>query len=222
MLATLTMIKMNSKQPLLVKIGGLCGVLGPVVVFTCIALAISYSPWFTWTGNWISDLGGMAGETPVWAARGIASIIFNTGLIIAGAMGVMFANAMRKTSMFKSRLGHLGTLLLVFTMATLCAIGVFPEPIGFLHTFVSSVFFILITLSLLFIGTAMRTASEQPVWWFVTFLGGITLCSLPFLLIPRPWGGHAIAEMVPIGSLTVFALVLGSGLLMGKFALYSE
>lgn len=82
---------MSFRQPILVKISVLFGVFAPIIAFSCIALAIYHSPWFTWTGNWLSDLGGMSGETPIWTAHGIASVFFNFGLIMAGVMGVVFA-----------------------------------------------------------------------------------------------------------------------------------
>jgi len=213
---------MSSKLPMLVRIAGLCGVFAPIIAFTCIAIAIYYSTCFTWTGNWLSDLGGMAGEKPIWAARGIASVIFNVGLIITGIMGVVFATAIRRTRMLNTRLGRIGTLLLVLDMSALCAVGIFPETTGNLHALVSSIFFFLVVLSLLLIGTVMRKASEKTLGCFVTLLGAISLCSLPLLLIPQPWGSNAVAEMFSIVSIAVFAIVFGISLFKGKFELRSE
>jgi len=213
---------MSSKLPMLVRIAGLCGVFAPIIAFTCIAIAIYYSTCFTWTGNWLSDLGGMAGEKPIWAARGIASVIFNVGLIITGIMGVVFATAIRRTRMLNTRLGRIGTLLLVLDMSALCAVGIFPETTGNLHALVSSIFFFLVALSLLAIGTVMRKASEKTLGWFVTLLGAISLCSLPLLLIPQPWGSNAVAEMFSIVSIAVFAIVFGISLLKGKIELHLE
>jgi len=207
---------------MLVRIAGLCGVFAPIIAFTCIAIAIYYSTCFTWTGNWLSDLGGMAGEKPIWAARGIASVIFNVGLIITGIMGVVFATAIRRTRMLNTRLGRIGTLLLVLDMSALCAVGIFPETTGNLHALVSSIFFFLVALSLLAIGTVMRKASEKTLGWFVTLLGAISLCSLPLLLIPQPWGSNAVAEMFSIVSIAVFAIVFGISLLKGKIELHLE
>ena len=213
---------MSSKQPMLVRIAGLCGVFGPIVAFICIASSIYYSAWFTWTGNWLSDLGGMVGETPIWAAHGIASVVFNVGLIITGIMGVVFATAIRRIRMLNTRLGRIGTLLLVLDMSALCAVGIFPETTGDLHALVSLIFFFLVALSLLAIGTVVRKSSEKTLGWFVTLLGAISLCSFPFLFTPQPWGSNAVAEMFPIVSIAVFTIVFGIGLFKGKFELRSE
>ena len=210
---------MSLKQPISMRISGLCGIFGPIVGFICIAFAIYYSDWFNWTGNWLSDLGGMPGETPIWAARGIASVIFNSGLIITGIMGVVFASAIRKIRMFNTRLGRIGTLLLILNMSALCAIGIFPETTGYLHTLVSLIFFFLVAFSLLVIGTAVRKSSGKTLGGFVTLLGAISLCSFPFLFIPRPWGSNAIIELFPIISISILAIIFGIALIKDSFEL---
>ena len=210
---------MNSKQPISMRISGLCGIFGPIVGFICIAFAIYYSDWFNWTGNWLSDLGGMPGETPIWAARGVASVIFNSGLIVTGIIGVVFASAIRKIPMFNTRLGRIGTLLLILDMSALCAIGIFPETTGYLHALVSLIFFFLVALSLLVIGTVVRKSSRKTLGGSVTLLGAISLCSFPFLFIPRPWGSNAIIELFPIISISIFAIVFGIVLIKDNFEL---
>jgi len=201
------------------RISGFCGLFSPIVGFICIAFAIYYSDWFNWTGNWLSDLGGMPGETPIWAARGIASVIFNSGLIIAGIMGAIFVSAIRKIRMLNTRLGCIGTFLLILDMSALCAIGIFPETTGYFHAFVSLVFFFLVALSLLVIGTSLRKSSGKTLGGFVTLLGAISICSFPFLFIPRPWGSNAIIELFPIITISIFAIVFGYSLIKESFEL---
>ena len=208
---------MNSKKPILIKIYGLCGLFSPIVGFISIAFAIYYSDWFSWTENWLSDLGGIQGETPIWAARGISSIIFNGGLIITGIMGFVFANAIRKLRLLNTRLGRIGTSLLILDMFSLCAIGIFPETTGYFHTFVSVMFFFLGAISLLVIGTSLRKSSERTLGGFVTLLSVISIFSFPFIFIQRPWGSNAIIEMVPIISIAIFAMVFGISLIKGRF-----
>jgi hypothetical membrane protein len=210
---------MNSKNPILIKISGLCGIFSPIVGFICIALAIYFSDWFSWTENWLSDLGGIPGETPIWAARGISSIIFNGGLIIAGIMGFVFAYAIRKIRILNTRLGRIGTLLIILDMCALCAIGIFPETTGNLHTLVSVMFFFLGAISLLVIGISLRKSSEKTLGGFVTLLCIISICSFPFIFVSRPWGSNAIIEMVPIISISIFAIIFGIQLIKGKFEL---
>lgn len=210
---------MNSKKPILIKISGFCGLFSPIVGFICIALAIYYSDWFSWTENWLSDLGGIPGETPIWAARGISSIIFNGGLFIAGIMGFVFAFAIRKIRILNTRLGRIGTLLIILDMFALCAIGIFPETTGDLHTLVSVMFFFLGAISLIVIGISLRKSSEKTLGRFVTLLSLISFCSFPFIFVSRPWGSNAIIEMFPIVSISIFAIVFGISLIKGRFEL---
>jgi len=210
---------MNSKQVLLLKVAGLCGVLVPIIAFVFITFAIYYSPWFIWTDNWLSELAGRAGERPIWAARGIISLLFNIGAIIAGIMGIICAIAARKISKLNTSLGRLGTLLLFIDMLALCAIGIFPITTGFLHDVVSITFFILVPLSLISIGTVFRSASEKRIGWFITIFGVISICAFPFFLVPQPWGSNAIVEMIPITSISASAIVFGVNLFKGDFDL---
>jgi len=207
------------KREGLLKVSGLCGILGPVIAFTCVGVAVYYSPWFSWTENWLSDLGGTAGEKPIWAAHGIASVIFNVGLIITGIIGIVFAIGIRKSGMLNTHLGRLGTLFLLLNMSALCGVGIFPETTGYLHTLVSLVFFSLVPLSLLSIGTVVRKSSEKTLGWLTTPLGVISLCSFPVLFIPRPWGSNAVAEMVPSIAISIFSIMFSIRLLKAGLSL---
>jgi hypothetical membrane protein len=202
--------KMNSKQPMMLKVAGFCGMLFPFVFFICISLAIYYSPWFSWTENWLSDMNGVI-------YKNNASVFFNAGFIISGIIGFVFAVTIRKTRLLTKGLGRLGALLLILDMSALCAIGIFQT--GHLHTLVANTFFFMAGLSLIPIGIALRKSSEKTLGGFITLLGVFSLCSLPFLSISQPWGSNAVAEMFPIISISVFAIIVGTKLLKDKFDL---
>ncbi len=208
---------MSSKQFIPPKVAGLCGILGPIIGFASIGLAVYCASWFSWTENWLSDLGGTPGERPIWSARGTASVIFNVGLLLAGILGIIFATAVRKIRMLDTPLGRIGTLLFLLDMFALCAIGIFPESTGTPHSVVSFIFFLLIPLSLLPIGSTIRKTSEKNLGLYVTLLGAMSLCLSPLLYISRPWGGNAIAEMFPCILTSMFSIVFGIGLLRDKF-----
>jgi len=84
------------------RVAGLCGVIVPVVAFSCIFIAISLSPWFSWTENALSDLG-----------VGGAAWVFNSGLMVGGILTMVFAvglwAAFRKRSL--GRVGAVGCFL---------------------------------------------------------------------------------------------------------------
>lgn len=209
--------KTGLKRLISPKVGGLCGVLGPIIGLTFIGAAIYFAPWFSWTDNYLSDLAGDIGERPIWSALGKESLIFNFGLIIAGIMGIVFAANIREIPMLDTPLGRLGTLLFFLDMVALCAVGIFPKTTGFPHAVASVSFFLLVPLYLLFIGTVVRRSPEKTLGWFITLLGVIALCLAPLFVIPRPWGSNAIAEIFPAILMAVFAMIFGTRLLKGKF-----
>lgn len=204
--------RMTSKWSISPKLAGICGILAPIVAFSCIGLAVLLSPWFSWTDNWLSDLGGFPGDQPIWAAHGISSILFNIGLVTAGVLGIFFALGIRNHDILKTSLGNVGTVFLFFTTIALIGIGVFPEPTGTPHGIFSMIFFIGIGVSLFFIGLALFKLNEKGLGWFVIILLVFGLASIPLFLTPQPLGSNAIAEIIPIVSVAAFSIVFGFNL----------
>jgi len=144
------------------KRAGLCGIFGPVIgcLFICTALYFA-SPWFSWTDNWISDMGGSDGDRPVWSAEGTESILLNAGLIISGLLGMIFADGIRRIRILDSEWGRRGTLLLFMDMAALVLVGVFPLSLMTGHYIAALSFFLLLPVSLLAMGTALTEFNES-------------------------------------------------------------
>jgi hypothetical membrane protein len=200
---------MITKGILSQRTAGFCGILAPIIGLSCIALAVLLCPWFSWTENYLSDLGGFPGDRPIWAAHGAASILFNVGLIIAGALGVCLVLGLRKSQMFSSSLGNLGTLFLIMDSFALIGIGIFPETTGPPHTFFSITFFILVGVALLLIGLTLIKSSEKKLGGLTIALFIFGLVSVPLFITPKPVGSNAIAEMIPIISISIFSIVFG-------------
>jgi len=76
---------MNLEAVVWLKISGACGILTPIVAFTCIFLAIASYPEFSWTGNALSDLG---------VQEGVTAVLFNSGLIFSGILALIFASGL--------------------------------------------------------------------------------------------------------------------------------
>ena len=192
----------SSKRLTGLKVAWLCGVIGPLIMITFIFLAISYSPWFSWKENALSDLG----------VDGIAAILFNSSLIVGGLLFLIFAIGLRKILMNR-KLGHAGTLILILASANLCAIGIFPETAGAIHFYVSVAFFVLLPISLFFIGAAMVQESSEKNWGLFAFLVGVVAVMVWIV----PWrGGLAIPEV--LASLPTFVWSIGLGVRLFKRA----
>ena len=50
---------MEMTERALVKIAGMCGILGPIIAFGSIATSVLLHPWFSWADNALSDLGAI-------------------------------------------------------------------------------------------------------------------------------------------------------------------
>jgi len=189
------------------KIRLLCGILSPVVTIIFISLAIAGSPWFSWTGNWLSDIGGEPGDRPIWSARGTPSILFNLGLILGGILGMVFWTGLNERFPVSEAGGELGMKLLLTDMVLFTLVGVFPFSTGLLHMAVAFVFFLLLPFVFRFLALALYQREESRNEG-VVLTGFFFVSSMALVLLgaPRPWGGNALVEMVPASCLTVFLI----------------
>jgi len=184
----------KSKLSVLLRIAGLCGVIGPIVSLSFIAVAIAYTPqfnWFTWA---LSDLGVNQ-----------AALIFNSGLIIGGVLTTVFAIGLMQV-LRKKVLGFLGTFTLALSTISLCAIGVLPESAGRIHLYVSLAFFTLLAISLLLIGAALMLESSQRYFGLFSIL---TVVVAAVVAVVVSHEGAAIPEIIASLAASVWSIVFG-------------
>ncbi len=198
------------------KIIGISGILAPLIGFTFIVLALSQVTWFSWTENWLSDLGGEEGSTDIWTTHGTPSILFNIGLIMAGILGIIFALGL--LDRWRSGRGKggerlkIGAILLVLDATCLMFVGIFPLSLFEYHAVFAFTFFMLIPVSLLFIGTGLRLRGDDRSSGVLT-LGIIGTLLFMVLGAPPPWGQNAILELLLAFVMFVFMIWVGLQLL---------
>ena len=166
-----------------------------------------YAPWFSWTENNLSDLGGDIGETPIWAAHGVASILFNCGLTIVGILGVVFACGLKNTQRMPS--GRLGALLFILDMCALCCVGIFPLTTGVPHWVASMSLFLLAPFSLWLLGAGFLDSFEKVWGVFSIIIGAIIIVGLFVLPVLSGFKGYAIPEIILAIALSVYSITLG-------------
>jgi hypothetical membrane protein len=193
----------------LTRIFGLCGILAPVIGISSIFIAMSYLPWFSWSEHYLSDMGGDPGSDYLWSTYGIASVIFNFGLVAAGILGIIFTLGIKQSKMIDSKLGDIGISFFFLGACALIGIGLFTESTGDLHTFFFIAFIILVGIGLGIIGVALIRLKEKKLGWFTIALLIFGLCAVPLFMTPKPVGSNAIAEMIPISSISIFLIVFG-------------
>lgn len=187
------------KEKIWLRISGICGVLTPIVAFTCIFLAIASWPAFNWTDNALSDLGVQEGITPV---------LFNNGLIISGILALVFSSGLPVLVKEKT-LAKIGTVILVLADLALIAIGIFPETARPMHFYASVAFFMFYPTSMFFYVAAFIQMSKAKTAVF-TFLIGIAASAAWIIQWAIGFGsGVAIPETIAALSASMWSLVMG-------------
>ena len=179
---------------LLMKIAGLCGITSPIISISLILLAIHNAPWFSWTGNALSDLG----------VEGFPAVLFNTGLIIGGLLTTVFAIGLIQALRIHV-LSRVGSVLFLLDTFALCAIGVFPETVGPLHFYVSVAFFMSFPISLLLTGLAMVLETTKRRWGLLAIIVAIIAVGTWIFRWPSP----AIPEIIAALAASSWSIISG-------------
>jgi hypothetical membrane protein len=195
------------KNPVTRRTAGICGIAAAIVSLSSVFIAISLSPWFTWTGSWLSDLGRRAPE----------AVVFNSGLIAGGILALLFSAGARKAPIFRKTGGMLAISIFSLAAISLCGVGILPVSVGFSHTVFSFFFFVLSTLSLLLIGNLMRKSGMKRMGVLIIALGIASAASFPFFFVQRPFGMNAVIEIIASLSMSVFTALAGVSLLRNGF-----
>jgi len=182
----------DRRQSGITRITGICGILIPVVIFTCLGLSIALSPWFTWTQHALSDLG---------IQENTASL-FNNGMILGGILSLIFSLGLMKILSNK-----LGAYLLLLSSLALIGIGVFPETIFVLHFMTSASFFFLLATALLIIGlTRRQNHFDKNIGLLAVVLACIAVSSIVLLF---HFEGIAIAEALSCFPAFIWCSIVG-------------
>lgn len=165
------------------------GIIAPIVAFSVIGTAILTHPWFSFRQNALSDLGNPDVEMN-W--------IFNSGLILGGLLGLLFAMDLIGRVSGAERFG---AVILALAMISLVMIGVFPEGTS-LH-FPSAISFYLLSAAAMTVFGAIWTLSSAERWLgvlsLILVIAGITIATIP------DWDGIAIPETA--GAVIIFIWV---------------
>lgn len=193
---------MNLDRQRGLKISAICGILTPILAFSCILLSITFAPDFSWTDNALSDLGVMPNPT---------AILFNSGLIISGILGTVFALGLFSVLKGKST-GRAGTLLFLLDCLALAAIGAFSENTGRMHFYVSIAFFVLFPFSMLLMTAhfVLKSRNRMAVFTFLVsvFAAAVWVVELwvryvPGVAIPETLSGIAASLWVIVTSFII-------------------
>lgn len=177
----------------LVRLFGWFGIISPIFGFAVIFGAISTAPWFSWTGNALSDLGVSGGT----------SILFNSGLQMTAAVMAVFSLGIYELTK-GDRLSRAAFVLSFANAVFLALLAFFPETAGSIHRDMSVSFFLSLPLSQLVMALYMR---RRGMFRFSYFMVATAIVSiLPW--IPR-WEAVAIPEAIAALAAGIWMAALG-------------
>jgi hypothetical membrane protein len=177
----------------LVQIFGYFGIFTPILGFAMVLIAIGTAPWFSWTGNALSDLG----------VEGLTAVLFNSGLAMTAAMMMAFSLGLYELTR-GNRVGTLSFLLMLAASGWLLGIGRFPETAGRIHFYFSVAFFA--TLPLALAAFTVYALRKGPRW-----LAHLTAaCGLAAAVVWAPdWNAVAIPEALSALAVGIWSTVTG-------------
>lgn len=183
-----------------VKLFGVSGILAPVVGFTMIFLAIRTAPWFSWTGNALSDLG----------VEGLTAAVFNGGLVMTAAVMMTFSLSINEVTK-GDIVGQAGFVLSLAVAGFLMGIGVFPETAGAIHYYLSVAFFASLPLCTLVLAAYMARNNMKKLSIISAVAGVISA----LVWIPH-WSAVAIPEALSSLAFGVWSTVFGVWMITRK------
>lgn len=195
---------MTAEERIWLKVSGVCGILTPIIAFTCILLAIASWPSFSWTDNALSDLGVQEGNT---------SVLFNFGLIISGVLALVFAFGLFISIREKAG-ARMGAFIFTLTALTLIAIGIFPETAKPMHFFASVAFFLFYPISVFFYIVTFFQMGKVKMCLFTLIAGIAATAAWVVHLAVRFGSGVAIPETIAALSASAWSMAMGCNMLM--------
>jgi hypothetical membrane protein len=186
-------------------LAGVCSIVGVIVSLVFTSLAISYSPGFSLTQNWLSDLTGMSYASFFNVSRPVVNsptteILFRSGFIIAGILGIVFSLGLFYDDDSPSH--RLGAVLSLLGAGALSAAGIFPESIAVPHLVAGYAFFLLVSTAILLIGGAFIDAPHKRLGELLIALGIIVLAGTSMVSY-----GRGIAEALIIFAISVWIVI---------------
>lgn len=205
-------MNLDARKTLSIRKVGVAGVLTPIIAYSGIVIAILLnSDWFVLTDNALSDLGH-------YGNLGLKALIFNGGLVISGLLALVFCSGFYyqereafKDDLLGKRFAILGSIALIIAILALIAIGIFSEDFGYIHRFVSEVFFTTIPFAMWFFGIAFYRRVDLKFMGIYAFIVG-TAAGIIWILyfVFNFVSGVAIPEAVSSIAVSIWVILRGT------------
>lgn len=204
------------------KLAGICGILSLIIFILFILISIFSTSWFSFTNNYLSELGGEVKTTDyqnIYSYHGISSIFLNLSLIVTGILIMCFSVFLYKTGEFKTIIEKISLSFVFLNALDFVGIGVFPATLGYMHVLCSWIFFVSIPVVIITFGYVMSKKSfNNKLFYLVVIFTSILCLTVTTAFMQRlAIFGKAISEMVVIISMLIFYTIISCKLLNIKF-----
>jgi len=173
---------------------GFFGIVAPLFGLMIIGMSLWLSPWFSWTGNALSDLGG---------TDGFESIVFNSGLAMTAALLMMFGAGLFELTK-GDIIGQIGSGVNLLSAVLLLGVGFINVTMEPWHYYVSVGFFAALPLSALLIGVFCY---RKNLRLYTLLSWGAAILSVGIWLLN--WGSPAIPETLSVAYMSVWQMIFG-------------
>jgi len=197
--------RVDRRNQALIRLSGLCGIVGSVLTIIMVFAATVLSPWFRWDTNALSELG--VGEV---------SLLFNSAVMIGGVLSFFFAFGVREY-MIGGKLVNAGTLAIMLSSVSLALVGIFTiqDPIS--HGIVSLGYFILSPVGFILIGLRAEENKFKKLSIVTGIAALVSILVLPVIILTMPFkAGFAVPEMIEAFILAIWMVFTGTKLLKYK------
>jgi len=157
-------------------------------------------------GDWtlgedtLSELGG----------SGPSEWIFNSGAIISGVLGILFAVGLN-ARLRELQTGKIGCAAFAFASMCLILVGLFPIDTGTAHGVASVTFFATAALAVMLLLVPIFRMTGAKGAPFITSIAALAASFAAFALTPLPF-----AEAVAVSALLAWSLVLGIWMIIDR------
>ena len=208
----------------IVSLAGICGVLFAIVFFGQLFTMIGSSPSYSWTANWISDLGGTVGadsELPLFK-RPVAETpttisIYSAGAILSGILMLIFGFGLWKSIL--NPVGRIGAIAFMIASIAMISDGIFLAPSGLPHMIETIFLYLFAPIALFYIAAATIQSNQKSLGYLVTILGVMSMLQLMSLMwiLELEFSMHFAApiyfrntvQMISMLAIAIFSIIFG-------------
>ncbi len=199
------MSQQKARRWLLVRFGGISGIVGSILPLILIFIATVFEKTFSWNRNALSDIG--ISQT---------ALLFNSALIISGLLNLLFALGLRNYFGNNKRLQR-GVSLIIIGNVCLILVGLFTENYVIPHTLVALGFLLLTAIGIIYIGSAERHNQFGKVSLVFGFAALIALFVPPLIAyIVNLQIGVAVPEFLESLMLSTWTFLVSLKLLQSR------